>query len=134
MPIWSQKYGIDSEEKAVDLYIKEMQQEEIYVVVEEVGLLLSKKKPFLGASLGRIITNLDTNEKWGMEIKSPLSKAGMTVEDAWKTKKFFLEKLSDGHVRLKRNHNYYIQVQGQLYVASNLGLKGVVFWRGDVSP
>ena len=63
-----------------------------------------------------------------MEIKSPFSKAGMTVEDACKTKNFFLEKLSDGTVRLKRTHYYYLQdcPLGQLYVASNLGLKGIV--------
>ena len=109
------------------LYIKEMQQEGITVEVKEVGLLLSKKKPFLGASLDRVITNLDTNEKWGMEIKSPFSKAGVTVEDACETKRFFLEKLSDGTIRLKITHDYYIQVQQQLYVAYNLDLKGIVF-------
>ena len=51
----------------------------------------------------------------------------MTVEDTCKTKKFFLEKLSDGTIRLKRTHYYYIQVQRQLYVAYNLDLKGIVF-------
>ena len=66
------QYGIESEEKAVALYIKEIQQEGISVEVEEVRL--------------------------------------------W-----------DGTVRLKRTHDYYLQVQGQLYVASNLGLKGIVF-------
>ena len=108
------QYGMESGDKAVGLYIKEMQQEGITVEVKEVGLLLSKKKPFLGASLDRVIANLDTNEMWGMEIKSPYSKAGMTVEDACKTKNFFPEKLSDGTIRLKRTHDYYIQVQGQL--------------------
>ena len=62
-----------------------------------------------------------------MEIKSPLSKAGMTVDDACKSKNFCLEKLNDGTIRLKRNHDHYIQVQGQLYSASNLSLKGIVF-------
>ena len=130
------QYGMESEDKAVGLYIKEMQQEGITVEVKEVGLLLSKKKPFLGASLDRVITNLDTNEKWGMEVKSPFSKAGMTVEDACKTKKFFLEKLSDGTIRLKRTHDYHIQVQRQLYVAS-VQLRSEryciyrVFWRGS---
>ena len=37
------QYGIESEEKAVGLYIKEMQQEGTPVEVEEVGLLLSEK-------------------------------------------------------------------------------------------
>ena len=83
------QYGIESEEKAVNLYIKEMEKEGINVKVEEVGLLLSKEKPFLGASLDRIVTKLTTNEKWGMEIKSPFSKAGMTVEVACKSKTFF---------------------------------------------
>ena len=37
-----------------------------------------------------MITNLTTQEKWGIEIKSPLSKVGMRVEDACKSKTFFL--------------------------------------------
>ena len=43
--------------------------------------------------MDRVITNLDTDEKWAMEIKSPFSKARMTVEDACKTKNFSLENL-----------------------------------------
>ena len=31
---------------------------------------------------------------------------------------FFLEELSNGTIRLKRTHDYYIQVQGQLFVKS----------------
>jgi len=34
--------------------------------------------------------------------------------------------MSDGIIRLKRNHDYYVQVQGQLY-CSNLDLKGIIF-------
>ena len=51
------QYGIESEEKAVALYIKEMKQEGISVKVEEVGLLLSQKKTFLGTSLDRVQLN-----------------------------------------------------------------------------
>ena len=68
------QYGIESEEKAVALYIREMQSEGINVKVEDVGLLMSKEKPFFAASLDRIITNQTANEKWGMEIKSPFRK------------------------------------------------------------
>ena len=121
------QYGIEREEKAVAIYITDMAEKGITVKVDEVGLLQSKEKPFLAASLDRIITNVATNEKWGMEIKSPLSKAGMAVEDACKSKNFCLEKVNDGTIRLKRNHDYYIQVQGQLYSASHLALKGIVF-------
>ena len=53
-----------------------------------------------------------------------------------KPKTFFLEKLSDGTIRLKRTHDYYIQTQGQLFVSSSLALKGIVFvvYFGDEIP
>ena len=38
-----------------------------------------------------------------------------------------MEKLSDGTIRLKRTHDYYIQTHGQLFVSSSLALKGIVF-------
>ena len=70
-------------------YIREMQSQGINVKVEDVGLLMSKEKPFLAASLVRIITNLTANEIWAMEIKSPFSKGGMTVQDSCKANNFF---------------------------------------------
>lgn len=83
------QYGIESEQKAVDLFTREMSKDGITVAVEEPGLSLSKDKPNLGSSLDRIVTITDTDEKWGMEIKSPFSKAGMTVDEACKSKNFF---------------------------------------------
>ena len=71
------------------LFTREMSKDGITVAVEEPGLSLSKDKPYLGSSLDRIVTITDTNEKWGMEIKSPFSKAGMTVHEACKSKNFF---------------------------------------------
>ena len=120
------QYGIESEQKAVNLFIREMRRNGIAVSVEEPGLSLSKDKPYLGASLDRVVTMIDTDKKWGMEIKSPFSKAGMTVDEACKEKNFCLEKLADGSVQLKRNHNYFCQVQGQLY-CSIIPLEGIIF-------
>ena len=65
--------------------------------MDECGLLQSKDKPFLAASLDGIVTNLTTQEKWGIEIKSPLSKVGMRVEDACKSKTFFLNLVMEHH-------------------------------------
>ena len=92
-----------------------MSKNEITMAVEEPGLSLSKDKPYLGASLDKIVTITNIDDKWGMEIKSPFCKAGMTADEACKSKNLFLEKLADGSVRLKRNHDYFCQVQGQLY-------------------
>lgn len=83
------QYGIESEQKAVDLFIWEMSKDGVTAAVGEPGLSLSQDKPYLGASLDRLVTMTDTNGKWGMEIKSPFSKAGMTVDEACKTKNFF---------------------------------------------
>ncbi|PFX22246.1 putative pre-mRNA-splicing factor ATP-dependent RNA helicase mog-4 [Stylophora pistillata] len=93
------QYGIDSEERAVKLYLREMQEQGFNLKVEEVGLLVSRKKRYLGASLDRIVTNMDQNSKWGMEIKSPFSKAGMDVDQVCKAKTFCLEKIPDGTIR-----------------------------------
>ena len=49
------QYSLESKAR---LYVKEMQQEGITVKVDEVGLLQSKDKPFLVASLDGIVTNL----------------------------------------------------------------------------
>jgi len=57
-----------------------MRKDGIAASVEEPGLSLSKEKPYLGVSLDRVVTMTDTGKKWGMEIKSPFSKAGLTVE------------------------------------------------------
>ena len=120
------QYGIESEQKAVDLFIREMRKDGIAVSVKETGLSLSKDKPYLGVSLDRVVTIIGTGKKWGMEIQSPLSKAGMTVDEACKAKNFCLEKLADESVQLKRNHNYFCKFQGQLY-CSIISLGGIIF-------
>ena len=48
------QYGIESEQKAVDLFTREMSKHGATVAVEQSGLSLSKDKPYLGASLDRI--------------------------------------------------------------------------------
>ena len=119
------QYGIECGPKAVKLYIKEMRKNGVNVKGEEVGLLMSKEKPYLELALTELSPSKIQKKKWGMEIKSPFSKAAMTVEEACKTKNFFLEKLGDGTVRLKQNHDYYLQIQGQLY-CSDLDLQGII--------
>ena len=47
------QYGIESEEKAVNLYLREMQQQGFNLKVDEVGLLVSKKKTILGSKFGQ---------------------------------------------------------------------------------
>ena len=64
------------------------------------GLIVSKTHPYLGASLDAIITDMDTGEKWGVEIKCPSSKFNQPLEDVLQDKRFYLHK-KDGSICLK---------------------------------
>ena len=85
-------YETESEHKAVMLYLKEAEQEGLKLEAKDVALLVSKEQPYLGENLDRIIFNPATGEKWALQVKAPLRKAGMTVEEACRANNFYLEK------------------------------------------
>lgn len=49
------------------------------------------------------------------------------IEDAMKSKEFYIVRTTDGHLTLKQNHNYWHQVQVQLHV-TNRQLCFFVVW------
>ena len=57
--------GIESEQKAINLFIREMRRDGIAASVEEPELSLSKDKSYLGASLDRVVTMIDTDKNGG---------------------------------------------------------------------
>lgn len=82
------------------------------VSVQECGLFIHDKFGFLGASPDGLI-----GEDGLIEVKCPSSAVDMTIEEAIdKVKSLCLEKTVDSVIRLKRNHDYYYQVQGQLQI------------------
>ena len=93
--------------------------------------MISQSKPFLGATLDRVITDTKTGEKWGLEVKCPISKAGMTAADASKNKSFFLHQLENSQIQLKRNHDYYYHIQGHLFVSALQSVDLVVYFGND---
>ena len=60
--------------------------------VVQPGLIWSKSRPFLGASLDSVVANVDNLETWGLEIKCPSSKLDQSIYDVLKDKKSYLEK------------------------------------------
>ena len=54
-----------------------MRKNGVDVKVEEVGLLVPKEKPYLGASIDRIVTFKDTEEKWGIKLNLPSARRKM---------------------------------------------------------
>ena len=121
-------YERENEAVAVKMYNENALAEGEIVIAEEPGLMMSRNKPFLGASLDRIVKNTQTGKKWGLEAKCPISKASMTVEEACRSKHFFLEKTSNSVIQLKRKHDYYYQLQGQLFVSGFEFINFVVYF------
>lgn len=121
-------YGINNEPNAVKDYIKYMHDKgNTNLTVIEVGTILSTKKPGLGASLDRKVYDplmAQGQKEGGLEVKCPISKANMSVQEACEDSQFYLSK--DG---LKTNHNYYYQIQGQMFVCE-LSWVDFVVWFG----
>ena len=67
---------------------------------------------WLGCSPDDLVMDTSSSDQLGIvEYKCPHSAKGMTMEEASKLKNF-PAKLINGKLVLKRNHNYYYQVQG----------------------
>jgi hypothetical protein len=89
------------------------------VSVEDMGLYLSKKYPFLGASVDGLV-HCSTCGTGIVEIKCPYGRK----QDKWRNKlpeecadnSLFSCSLQEGKLHLKRNHNYFYQVTGQMAI------------------
>ncbi|XP_039287348.1 uncharacterized protein LOC111052200 [Nilaparvata lugens] len=100
--------------------------EEIQVL--PCGLFVDKEHDFLAASPDGLVGGDNL-----IEVKCPKSAENLTISEAViKVKSFCLEKLRCGNVRLKKNHNYYYQVQGQLHVAEKKICYFVVWTKKDI--
>lgn len=103
------RYGIQYEDMA-----KEQLQEVIGKNIKNAGLIVDHGLSFLAASPDGLVDNNAL-----IEIKCPASAKSMSPEDGIATKKIKCE-IKDGQLHLKRNHNYYYQVQGQLHISNRL--------------
>ena len=81
----------------------------------QTGLVISLNHPWLAASPDdRVFDPTATPQSGLAEYKNPYSVRDKTLEEACKISSFCLEKKENGY-RLKRRHDYYYQVQCQLY-------------------
>lgn len=115
------QWGITSERKAREDYIKFKGNFVTELNIEETGLTLCSIHSFLGASSdGRVI---EDGDKGLLEIKCPYSIKGQKVNEmevlhilSIKDKDFCL--INQDGVRLNKNHKYYAQVQGEMAMMS----------------
>ena len=107
-------HGKKYESVALMQYQKYMFSTRRKVQVLKSGFVVCQDLPILGASPDAKVIDTGCRDTYGLaEVKCPESKFRVTPVEACSDPNFFLE-LIDGKPRLKRNHHYYAQVQGQL--------------------
>ena len=108
-------HGIKYEPIALQEYEKFMFNRKTPVAVLKSGLVVSKGFPVLGATLDAKLVDFGCSECFGFaEVKCPHTKFHVTPLDVCSDPTFFMEKISENKCRLKRDHAYYAQVQGQM--------------------
>lgn len=114
------EHGKRYESVALREYQKYMHTIKKPVVVYKSGLVVSVEEPYLGASPdGKVIDKGCTQHFGLIEIKCPQTKFMVTPLEACSDGNFFLEDLN-GKPKLKHNHMYFKQVQGQLGVTGTM--------------
>lgn len=118
------QWGVQHEKDALEDYLL-LQNSVTTITVAETGLTIYPSHPFLGASSDGKITDMSQpseNRTGVLEIKCPYSIKGRSICDmevhdivAMGLQEFCLEMTEQG-TRLRRNHKYYAQVQGEMAI------------------
>ena len=106
------KYGREMEAKAKEEHQKLFEKQHQDTTYRECGIFIHKKKQYLGASPDLLI-ECSCCGKGVLEIKCPLSVAN---ERPLPSNLSYLCD-NDEKVTLKRNHQYFAQIQGQMAIA-----------------
>lgn len=112
----SLRWGKENEDNARKGYAKYMQENNHpNLRTIRAGFVIHEHKGWLGCSPDDWVVDPDSEDPNGVaEYKCPYSAREMTPREACSSLKGFFCKLEDGKVALKRNHNYYYQVQGTM--------------------
>jgi len=109
-------HGLEYESTALEQYQKYMATTGKPVKVCKSGLVVCLDAPYLGASPDGKVIDVGCTDPFGLvEIKCPQTMFLVTPLDACSHENFCLENVN-GQPKLKHNHCYYTQVQGQMGV------------------
>lgn len=103
------QWGCSHEDKAVKAYEETTGRE-----VHQCGIFLSWENSFIGASPDGVLVG-DDGEFGIVEVKCPYKHRLHSIEEACSDSGFHLQ-LIGGQVQLRKNHDYYFQVMGQLAI------------------
>jgi len=110
-------HGTANEEASRQAYAANMQQNgHPQLQVTTVGLVISEDSPWLAASPdGRVFDPSSSPPDGLIELKNPSTAKDMTITEACEKIKGFCIKSRQGQNALDTNHDYFYQVQCQLY-------------------
>ncbi len=129
------RYGTSMEAISIDRYKSYYQKKYPEFHVDKCGLFISETNNWLAATPDGIVYDpSNTAQPLGLlEIKNPFSFKDQPLDKACKNSAFFLEVDKDTQQRrLKRRHDYYFQVQCQLYCTEKMWCDFVVCTRKDM--
>ncbi|XP_039290407.1 uncharacterized protein LOC111056373 [Nilaparvata lugens] len=112
-------FGRDNEEKAIKLY-----EDLTKSMVKKCGLFVDLEDPFLGASPDGLI-----GDDGLIEVKCLHSVKELGLKEHLSINRNTCLEIVDNNMRLKRKHDYYYQVQGQLNITNRQWCDFVVFTR-----
>lgn len=110
-------WGIAHEEDARQTYIKKTNALHNSHEVSKCGFVINPAFPEIGASPDGTV-NCSLCGKGCIEIKCPAKYKNHTIREACLAKDFCLE-FVDGKFNLKEHHQYYTQVQAQIFVTNS---------------
>ena len=107
-------HGIKYEPEAIDKYHKYMHSQKTPVHGFKSGFVVCSNSPILGCSPDAKVIDPNCEDPFGLlEVKCPETKFQVSPLEACSDPKFFCERVGD-MCKLKQNHAYYAQVQGQM--------------------
>ena len=110
-------HGIEKESFARKVYVKKMKKHNHDITVYHSGLVVNPAFPYFGASPDGKVVDKNASDMFGLlEIKCPFKYRNVLPSEAVGNADFCLELIA-GRPRLKRNHEYHYQIQGQMAIA-----------------
>ena len=122
------QWGINNEEKTILKY-KDGLENKGNFTIENCGLVVSPKWPWLGCSADTVVLRSGVSVGC-VEVKCPYSKKDITILEAVQSDKSFF--WADSGLELKRKHAYYYQCQGVVNILGLPWIDFVVFTNVDI--
>ena len=110
------RYGTLMENTSRQKYQRYQTQKGHKLTTIRTGLKISMENLWLAASPDDQVHDEVSSPPWDLaEYKNPFSVRHLIIEEACKLPSFFCLEKKEDTVRLKRGHDYYFQIQCQLY-------------------